>query len=198
MSLEAVAQGPPGPRRRILPSFCVVVAVSIRPNVAGSGTPFETSWAVSNVVEPFSAKVIGPVLLSDDAKEKPAREVPIPTSYSPLKSAVHSMNDVDGLASGPKTRRPPAGSPQPTGVPIEEVSIVLMSEGTEMNRSYRVPPVAPLFCKVKLYKKRLPFGVTEYERPRARPKGTRRGRGCTTTKPSARNRTLPTRSIKLE
>jgi hypothetical protein len=92
--------------------------------------------------------------------EKPARELPIPTSSAPLKSAAQSMNEVKGLASGPKNNRPPVASPQPFGVPIVFVSMLAISVGSDRNRSKRVPPVAPVLVKVNSYENPPPAGET--------------------------------------
>src|ERR1035437_986803 len=72
------------------------------------------------------------------------------------------MNDVDGATSGPKNSSPPVGSPHPTGVPMVVVSMLAMSVCRDRNRSYRVPPVAPVFVKVNWYTDSPPFGVTVY------------------------------------
>jgi hypothetical protein len=74
------------------------------------------------------------------------------------------MNDVDGLASGPKKSRPPVGSPHPTGVPIVPVSMSLISSGIDRNKSNSVPPVSPVFERLKPYIKAAPVGVTVYVR----------------------------------
>ena len=80
--------------------------------------------------------------------EKPNRLPPIGASWVPLKSAVHSMKDVEGPASGPKNSRPPVGSPHPTGVPMVAVLIFARLVGRDRNRSKSVPAVVPSFVSV--------------------------------------------------